>query len=1162
MHLKHFILQGFKSFSDRTTLKFGKGITAIVGPNGCGKSNIADAIRWVTGEKSAKSMRSSSMADVIFSGTETRKPLNFAEVTITLSGVDGILPTEFNEVAITRTLHRDGQSLYKINGSTVRLKDIEDLLSGTGIGKNSIAIFEQGKIDQVIYLNPVERRVIIEEVAGISRFIQRKKDTMRNLKKTEENLARVRDILIEVEKQKKTAERQAQKAMVYREKKERLDSLDKSLLVSKWRHLHEQDTAVTGEKNELQMILDQTSHELAAMEKELAGARLFLEEREIVFQTKSESLYKVRSERDLQQQTIQVNQEKLQDAKAKAEMLTLEIKELAEKIASYKKEQQEFSTQKTELETLISEKETDLSVVRRETDELDRHVTGLRDQQVAAQKKRVELIQKENEVEGEWKQAKLRCDHFHERRDQAKSALVQMTEGIEQLASSLNEKKKHMDKVSKSVDAQKEVQTRVEEQIAACREEVQQTESALNQLEKACTEQMAQKKVLLKLKEEMQGFSQGTKKLVQESKKSTSPLFEKLQGLYEILTLDESLPLSASLALRPYTQTLVVKTQEDFRSVIEYTKQQGLKDFSLLCLEHLKKSDVAGHFLRDLQILETLEEIPLDSTGEYCTQDNAFVDRHRVVFYPGKEENNAFVREGELKSLSQKIARLEKEKISLEAKIQMHSEKLKKLQIEKGEAEKALRKEEMHLVEVNFALQRGMADLKKAEQDKEELDLEIQRHEKTIHDLTQKLDELAQKHESTRKLASESFEADTQTESTLQEQQQRLSVQKQTLQEKEADFQKLLDRKQELVYHLNVIGMRIQEAESQTGKLQKEIENCLRIQNQLEEQDNPRDDDLKKAEETIAKIEVSLAEEKERVAQQKELIEKLEIGTTGQRSQEKKLIEQKNALEIRLSKLASTCEALQHELDERYQLAMDDPELSEIERIADLEEAEKEVKGLRRDIEKLGPVNMEAIEEKEEHAERYDFLIKQVEDLEESKEELLSIIAELEHESRKLYEETFEAIRLNFRKNFEILFRGGEADLKLVGADDVLEAGIEITAKPPGKHMRSITLLSGGEKCLTALAFLFAIFEVKPSPFCVLDEIDAPLDDSNIQRFVEVLKQFTGKCQFIIITHNKRTMAIADQIYGVTMQEKGVSKLLSLEFEKDSAYSEPKLVEA
>ncbi|NGX57978.1 MAG: Chromosome partition protein Smc [Chlamydiae bacterium] len=1179
MHLKHFILQGFKSFSERTTLKFGKGITAIVGPNGCGKSNIADAIRWVTGEKSAKSLRSPAMADVIFSGTQTRKPLNFAEVTITLSDVEGVLPTEYNEVAITRTLYRDGQSNYKINGNTVRLKDIEDLLSGTGVGKNSIAIFEQGKIDEVIYLNPVERRTIIEEVAGISRFITRKKETLRNLKKTEDNIARVRDILTEVEKQKKTAERQAQKAMIYREKKDRLDSLDKSLLVSKWRHLNEQNSVVVGKKDELHGVLETTSNELMAKENELAQARAFQEERELVLRSKSESLYKVRSEREVQEQTILMKKEKLQESLEKMEMLTVEIKENDEKIGSYKKEQNEFATQKNELEALVAEQETNLNDERKQTEELDLYVSGLRDQQVTAQRKRLELIQKENEVEGEWKQAKLQCDHFHERRDQAKLAYAQMIEDLRSMSSTLEHKKKQMAEVSKSVDDQKEILTNVEEEIKTCQDEVQNTQNDLNQLDKTLTEAQAQKKVLMKLKEEMQGFSAGTKRLVQESKRESSPLYQKLQGLYEVLTLDEKLPESLSVALRPYSQTLVVKTDEDFQSVLDFSRQQGLKDFSILCLAHLSKhetqliallpheetNDIVCHFLHNIHIVESPEtvfKLGDQASFEYCTHDNAFVDRHRVVFYPGKEENNTFVREVELKSLNRKISKLEKDKIQLEAQLQNLSEKRQSLQQEKGEVDKALRKEEMNLVEVNFALQRGITDLKKAENDKEELDQEIKTHEKTIHDLTQKLNELAQQHESTKKLASESIEMNTNTESALEEQLNRLAQQKQVLQEKEAAFQKLLDKKQELSYHLNVIVMRIQEADLQTEKIQKEIENCQNVKDQIESEDGNQDDDLQKTEESIAKIEQSLEEEKERVTQHKSRIEELDSETTDKRSHEKKLIEQKNSFEIRQSQLTSTCEALQHELDERYQLSMDNEELSEIEQIPNLQEAEREVKAIRREIDKLGPVNMEAIEEKEEHADRYEFLLQQVQDLEESKEELCAIITELEHESRKLYEETFEAVRVNFRKNFEILFSGGEADLKLVGSEDVLEAGIEITAKPPGKYMRSITLLSGGEKCLTALALLFALFEVKPSPFCILDEIDAPLDDSNIQRFVEVLKQFAGRCQFIIITHNKRTMAIADTLYGVTMEEKGISKLLSLEFEKDKAYAEPELVEA
>jgi len=1169
-------MQGFKSFADRTTLKIGTGITAIVGPNGCGKSNVSDGVRWVSGEKSAKSMRSPDMTGVIFSGTTKRKPLNFSEVTLVLTEVEGVLDTEYDEIAITRRLHRSGESQYMINRNIVRLKDIEDLLAGTGMGKNSMSVIAQGKVEEVIHCNPVERRSIIEEAAGTSLFIKRRDETRRKLVRTGENLNRVRDILVEVEKQKKTAERQAEKALIYQEKSTRLEQLDKSHLVSKWKKLSGENCAVKEKKEGFIQSIETTAKELEGKEKELIDARLFHEEREAVLLAKSESLYKVKSERDLEKQALRVRDEKMLEANEKKEVLILELKEIEEKIASYKKEQNEFKIQSDELRERITEEEAKLNEDRKQTEELDQSVKALRDQHMAAQRNRLELIQKESQVEGEWKQTKLRCDHYHEKRDQAKLALKQMIEDIESMTRVLDEKKMQMEQVSQSVDRQKEILSEVENEVKSCQDSIIKAQDELTTCEKHLTEARAQKKVLMKLKEEMQGFSPGTKKLIQASKKAGTHLSGKLQSLYEVLTLDERLPEALTVALRPYSQTLVVNTVNDFVAVLNYAREHGLKDFSILCLAHLKKydepmallpeeevQDIVRHFLHNIHVVETPESVfklGEQSSYEYCTQDNAFIDRFNVVFYPGKEENNAFVREAELKTLNKTLLKLDREKNQLERELATWKEKRDSLQQKKGECDKTLRKEEMRHVEVNFALQRGISDLKKMEEDCVGIEKEIQSHETTIQDLTQKLTHLAEKHEDTKKLASETLEVNTSTESALEEKTQGLAGQKEALQQKEMAFQAFLDKKKELTYHLQVVTMRLEEAEQQVLKLQKEIERCQHVLFDNKPVEGEESDSLKMKEEAIVNITKSVDEERAKVAVCKTQIEKLEFETVQKRNQEKELIEKKNGLEIRQSQYTSTCEALQYELDERYQMSMEDEEISQIELIEDIEAIERELKSLRREVDKLGPVNMEAIEEKEEHAERYEFLTQQVNDLEESKEELLAIIEELEHESRKLYEETFNMIQQNFRKNFAILFRGGEADLKLVGSEDVLEAGIEIIAKPPGKQMRSITLLSGGEKCMTAMAFLFAIFEVKPSPFCILDEIDAPLDDSNIQRFVEVLKQFAGKCQFIVITHNKRTMAIADMIYGVTMEEKGVSKLLSIEFDKDKEYAEPQLV--
>ncbi|MCH9609698.1 MAG: Chromosome partition protein Smc [Chlamydiales bacterium] len=871
MRLKKLKIIGFKSFADRITIDFDGDVIGVVGPNGCGKSNIVDAFRWVMGEQSAKSLRGGKMHDVLFAGTEKRRGLNFAEVSVTLSDVGEGLATPYEEVTITRRLHRDGESEYLINRQPVRLKDVQNLFLGSGIGKNAFSIFEQGKIERIINLPPVQRRSIFDDAAGIGRFLERKKETLRKLSQVDENYMRLKDLHGEVERQTRVLKRQAEAAKNYAENKKRLVALDAAILITRLKKIEE------GEEQQ----------KLGELEKTLADEQK-------VF--------------DLLDQ--------------KVVSLKKEVKALEEKAA------------------------------------LDRE----------------QLYQAESRSkisEAEFERQKERCDELTRREgdlveQQAKLATVE-------------EKKEQIALLSSQIDALKE-------ELDGFRELKD---------ERGLIEQIAEYRAALK--------ETVADELLQE------------KSIAKRATLLTSL---LGQSLFPYNQTVVVENQKDFAFVLSYAKKRKISNFSLLSLEKVKggKKGISAHFLGEKKMEETKEGDFVDHLGVlHC---------HRQVLSREELLKRVYSLEEELTAL--------RELLSQRRHIEVKRQKL-----------------EMTLVSENFAYQR-----------------------------------------------------------VLEERKMQQSWIKEELEEVRATL--LLTRRA-----IETRGEGTSNLSEELGRFQSAFGASMRK--------------LEEGQKVLADVETNQLAARDRL----------------------KVVEKElHAKELLIAQASALKSELEHELASRHQMTLQEaPEQT----VDDLQQAEAELKQLRSQVERAGAVNLAAIEEFKVQEERHASLDVQLKDLFASKEDLEKIILDLDQESRRLFKETFGTIRENFQRNFKLLFNGGEADLKFTESKDILEAGIEIVAKPPGKQMRSITLLSGGEKCLTALALLFSIFEVKPAPFCILDEVDAPLDDTNVERFTAMLKEYVNKTQFIVVTHNKKTMKVADILIGVSMEEKGVSKLLSLTFERSYA---------
>jgi len=1172
LRLKKIEIVGFKSFADKVVLNFHPGITGVVGPNGCGKSNIADAFRWVLGEQSAKSMRGTKMPDVIFAGTSTRKPLNYAEVTITMGDINGALPIEYDEVSVTRRLHRNGESEYFINRSLVRLKDVQSLFLDSGMGKDAYSIFEQGKIDQVINYSALERRYIFEEAAGILRFLQRKREALRKLELSDQNIERVKDIHQEVEKQIVVLEKQAEKAKSYKENKVKLEQLEKGAYLAKWDNLQKRSQDSGKREGELKQGIHELNMQIEKLQYKLQEAKEHLAEGEKALRGRSEEVYRTRSEKEIKSREKLSNQERIKEALAKEKRWQQDLEDMSRKRKQRQTESQQSKKQQEALEKELQSLEKSLQALRDKVQGMEASVSKLREQQQTYQRELMQLVQEESRIESDFKQTSVRLESQLERKGQLEEKKQRLNSQQEELNKIVKDKQLNLQQVSQGIDEQKKVFTATETELQELNKEIQETEKNLERHHRELTDHKARERVLVKMREDLEGFSSGSKRLLQEGGNPKSALHGKVKGLYELIAPQPGGELAVAVVMRPYSQTLVVENEADLKQVIAFAKQHKLKDFSLFCLAHADENyksvkglttlfdkvaahAAARHFFKGIYACQDSEKaLELMATeGAFLLEDGGLIDHKRVVFFSAPGENNAFAREAEIKTLEKRIKESEISKAELDAVLKEQHTQRTKLHNERLEMDKAIRKTEMTLVEANFALQRAKGDLEKLKNEGVQLDKELQE----IANSSAKLSDIlktVQKNlaEAKSKVAEKQKGAGT-VHTDLESQLSALKTEQRSLQEKEAENHRLVDENRKALHALHVMEVKDLESLQQEKRLEEEIHASREQQAQFKEKTTEYEKVLGDVDQLLKEVMDACADLEKEVTRRKSVIEDVEAQLLNLRNKLKKIEGDLYQASLQSAQMDSTRQALEEELKERYQLSMEELRHTGITLEKTLEATEKAIRALRTEIDSAGDINMTSIEEFETHKTRYEFLNKQIDDMGVSKQELVQIISELDKESRKIFQETFEKVRDNFQKNFKILFNGGEADLQFTDTGDVLEAGIEIIARPPGKQMRSINLLSGGEKCLTAMALLFAIFEVKPAPYCILDEIDAPLDDTNVDRFVNVVKQFIDRCQFIIITHNKRTMAIADMLYGVSMEEKGVSKMLSIEFARAQA---------
>ncbi len=1151
MKLKKLTIIGFKSFADRVVLNFDCEIIGIVGPNGCGKSNIVDAFRWVMGEQSAKSLRGDKMHDVLFAGTDNRKGLNYAEVSVWLTDINGALPLPYSEITITRRLHRSGESEYFINKEPARLKDIQSLFLGSGIGKNAFSIFEQGKLDQIINLNPIERRVIFDDAAGTSRFLQRKKETVRKLVTVTENYARVHDVHVEIEKQTRQLKKQASQAKSFQENKLRLEELEKAILLVRWQTLNQQSVGLESQLTGLKKEMDVHELEITQLDAELDRARGNVLEEELYAKQVHKELNLCETKTRVLEAEINQQKHRLFEIKKREESV-------GQHLADVVKERQNFHTERGHKASMLTsaalekeQKKAEHDLKKEAYSAVDKEMAIVREGIKKLQAEHLMLMQEEGRLHSKLQEKTFRYE-ARLARLQILNALEKTHEGASgALNQQISMQKGKLEALSAQIDACKLELVHVENELFAMRTELTGVQQEEQVLARQITETESHQKTLKRLQEDMEGFSPAAKALLKEAKNEKSPLAGKVEPLFEYLIPQKGYEELLASAMRPYAETLVVASDEDLQVLLDFAKKKKIVDFSVavkshftstgevskpgILAAHMEKSPVAYHFTQNYTLAE----------------EGNFYDALGVFFHPGsgKKLSNPFQRQAELKTLGETALELRVRWGEHRQQQDTLLERMKKSEEARTDSSEIHRKKEMDLIQENFKLQQALADLEK-------LKREIVSVSKEKEDLGKLQDEELEI--SNLKTASAHFKQELASlASSLQAQealhdscQNTLKVNAQLVQAADVLFQKSQLEWQQLHQQIQILEVKQQKSEVDEKKLTQEIEHMRKTVESLLLTIKTQETELEESTRSLKRLQGEVLERENVLTVAKNSAEVSDKTLGAKRKGASSIAKKCHEVEIALAQESSERRNVEGELIERHGFAQGGwRELAAPLKIP-LEEAMQEIQHLRSALESTGPVNMTAIEEFQQTQERFDYLDKQLKDLQESKTDLEEIITTLDQESRKIFKQTFQKIRENFQKNFAILFTGGSADLTFTESSDILEAGIEIVAKPPGKQMRSISLLSGGEKCLTALALLFSVFEVRPAPFCILDEVDAPLDDSNIERFTNVLKQFIDKTQFIIVTHNKKTMSIADLLIGVSMEEKGVSKLISLAFEQ------------
>ena len=1212
MYLKSLKAIGFKSFADKTALNFEPGITAIVGPNGCGKSNISDAIRWVLGEQSAKALRGGEMADVIFSGTEGakgRKPTSMAEVSITIGDIDDEnlkaagVDLSFSEVTITRRVFRDGGSEYFLNGASCRLRDIQQLFMGTGVGRNSYSIMAQGQITNIIKSKPLERRVVFEEAAGIIKFKQQKKEALRRLDYTEQNLLRLGDTIREAKRQIGSLQRQAGKARRYQKIMDELRDLETKLSRNEFDTIDEELQEIRKESEQIRDNLENHSSSIIGEEAALKQLRQALAKLDQQISATQQHGLELKSEAEHHENRIQYNEERMVELESQHAHAETDISGAQERRKQVDAELEGINQQLADSGHALERARQYATNKRTVVEEADKAIVTRQSELAQTNEEASCFNQRLTSSRNELNALELQRQGNAARLEKLSAEKIQLEEERGKLKMSLGEFERSVEDDSLHVETHRGTVEDRQTRLSVIGTDLVAAEDELDRLLQRQAEAKSRNDVLKQLVESKEGFSAGAQTVLTQFDSAIGSLADQIR-------VPDQHVRAVEAALGVNLQLVITEQPQSADQMLQRLAQGEQGRASIVALELLRQrggaippADVPEGAIHALDAVETDERIqPLLQTllgrtlivgtletatrlwrmspgrFDYVTRQGESLSQQGVYTGgqgAGKEHHSVLARRNQidelkvqLKTLGRQIdgasrakGQLLAEQTELQASLQNARDELSDREVaiatRKGES-KALQNSrqvlEQKIETVVFEVQ-NLAEQDESVKGKSiELNVRIhqleeqgRKDQKAIIDHEAFIQEQREQRESAQEELTEAKVSLSKTE----ERESSLQGQRVPMEQQLAELQRTLERAQQT---LGESAERKVQFESQNADSRREIER-LRVDREnassnAAELTQNRNQQAAGAE----RREIELSEKRNSLTEMQERKGEIEVEVTQKQMKQEQLIEriqEKYDLDLRKVQGSVTTINITDGGQTTTETITVEETNTDNDAPTDWSAVRLQVEEIQNKIDSMGPVNLVAIDEYQEVEERYNFLNSQHVDLVNAKIELEEVIARIDNQSREMFTETFEKVRSNFQKMFPDLFGGGRADLVLTEEEDVLEAGVEIVASPPGKKLHRIGLLSGGEQTMTAVALLFSLYQVKPSPFCVLDELDAPLDDANIERYVQKLREFLALSQFIVITHSKRTIAAADMLYGVTMQERGVSRIVSVKFNSE-----------
>jgi chromosome segregation protein len=1181
VYLKTLEIVGFKSFASKTKLEFEPGMTAIVGPNGCGKSNVSDAVRWVLGEQRARALRGAKMEDIIFNGTDTAKALGMAEVSITLADCTDSLGIEYDEVCISRRVFRSGESGYFLNRKACRLKDIQRLFMDTGVGTDSYSVLEQGKIDQILSARPEDRRTVFEEASGITKYKADKKEALRKLEHTEANLLRLADVIREVKRQIISLQRQAGKAKRYKELSEEMRDLDIYVTRERLAQYAKKIKELEGELQVLEQKVGELHQQVEAAESAAESSRQALTRLEQTISNAMEQASAARSELERTRNLITMNTDRISELTSLAHRNTQETEEARSRLEAHRNELEkiisDIAAAENEKEVAHAELQTATLAQKDVEDRMNTarsQLNDLRNESVALDSKSSRMQNELNELDARDRSAMLKRERLATEKAELERALKQFVEHREEMDTKV-------EALSAKVAEQAGMLTTLNSERTSRKDLILDNEKKLNEKQKTAAARRAQLEILSGGEARQAGFPPGAQLLLDppadfalDHTGIIGPLAEQLKTTPEYQTALEAI-------LRPCLDAIIVKDEAYAREVLNWLREQEAGSARLLSVTSGKEdaafdtsspigkslidcitiSEEVGPLVRRLfwnvRVVGSEAEIPhvLSADTMVVTQNGTVVsgDGASEIWMPGTEDKSPLARHQLREQLQDEIGKTEADIRKLEALID------------------ALRGEESGMTSTIDAARQMLEECRR--------DLALQEGERQVivreaKSAQERVETVSFEYNSLAESESKGAELRSRLANELQEARDRQANVRTQIAEQTKVLNEIEERRSDalsLTSEHRIVFSQKSSALDQLNNRKQPMEARIR---ELEELIHDRTGGIDSYNRRIEDLQLSIEEETARIEPLEARLEETSRTLESERARREETIQVLATAENRLRGLR---DSLEEELNKKSKLEVERAEFKirhdnslervtgtyhltkedlaeaaaprwENDEIPDRDEIETRVAELKAKIDSMGPVNLVAIEEHAEYEERFAFLNKQQDDLVAARQQLLDMIKTINTTTTEMFKETFDKVNANFEGMFKQLFGGGSAKLVLTDDEDILEAGIEIIARPPGKKLQTISLLSGGERTMTAVALLFSLFKVKPSPFCILDELDAALDDANINRFVDALKGFLQQSQFVIITHSRQTIAAADVIYGVTMQTRGISKVVSMKF--------------